>query len=68
MKKPKGFRATSKNLWSVRMQHLSYESLWILASTADKAARKAITFSRRNDGLSRPVVKEVKYSGTIDIF
>jgi hypothetical protein len=61
-------KATSRNLWSVRMQHLSYESLLILASTAENAAKKAISFSRKNDGLARPVVKEVKFSGTIDKF
>lgn len=63
MRKP-----TSRNLWTVSMQHMAYESLWILAFTAEKAAKKAITFCRRNDGLSRPVVEEVKYSGTIDVF
>lgn len=61
-------RATSRNLWSVTMQHMSYESLWILAPTAEAAGRKAITFAKRNDGLKRPVVKEVKFSGTIDVF
>lgn len=63
MRKP-----TSKNLWNVRMQHLAYSSLWVLASTADKAGRKAIRVCRRADGISRPVVKEVKFSGTIDAF
>lgn len=61
-------RATSRNLWSVRMQHMSYGSLWVLAPTAESAARKAITFAKREDGLKRPVVKEVKFSGTIDVF
>jgi hypothetical protein len=61
-------KPTSRNLWNVRMQHMAYESLWVLASTAEKAAGKAIRFCRRNDGLSKPVVKEVKYSGTIDAF
>lgn len=50
------------------MQHLSYESLWVLAPTAEQAARKAIVFTRKADGLSKPVVKEVKFSGTIDVF
>lgn len=61
-------KATSRNLWSVRMQHLSSETLLVLASTAEKAAQKAIVFSRKNDGLARPVVKEVKFNGTIDAF
>lgn len=61
-------KATSRNLWSVDMQHMSFESLWILASTAESAARKAITFAKRNDGVKKPVVKEIKYSGTIDVF
>ena len=60
--------ATSRNLWSVRMQHMSFESLWVLAPTAEAAARKAISFSKREDGVKKPVVKEVKFSGTIDIF
>ena len=61
-------KATSRNLWSVNMQHMSFESLWILAPTAESAARKAITFAKRNDGLKRPVAREVKFSGTIDVF
>jgi hypothetical protein len=60
--------ATSRNLWNVRMQHLSFESLLILAPTAEAAARKAISFSKRKDGVLKPVVKEVKFSGTIDVF
>lgn len=60
--------ATSRNLWSVTMQHMSFESLWILAPTVESAARKAISFSKRSDGVKRPVVKEVKFSGTIDVF
>lgn len=58
----------SKTLWSVGMQHMSFESLWILAPTAELAARKAIAFAKRNDLVKRPVVKEVKLSGTIDVF
>lgn len=58
----------SRNLWSVRMQHLSFESLLILAPTVEKAARKAIRFTKRADSLKRPIVKEVKFSGTIDVF
>jgi len=50
------------------MQHMSFESLWVLAPTAEAAARKAISFSKREDGVKKPVVKEVKFSGTIDIF
>jgi len=61
-------KATSRNLWSVSMQHLSYERLLVLAPTAESAVRKAISFAKRNDGLKRPVVKEVKFSGTIDVF
>lgn len=61
-------KATSRNLWSVRMQHMSYENLLILAPTAEKAAHKAIVFCRKNDSLVRPVVKEIKFSGTIDAF
>jgi|HubBroStandDraft_1064217.scaffolds.fasta_scaffold667451_2 hypothetical protein len=61
-------KATSRNLWSVRMQHMSYESLLILAPSAEQAARKAIVFTRKEDGLARPVVKEVKFSGAIDKF
>lgn len=61
-------RATSRNLWTVRMQHLSCESLLILAPTVEAAVRKAITFAKRKDGLKRPVVKEVTSSGTIDVF
>lgn len=61
-------QVTSRNLWSVTMQHLAYESLWILAPTVESAARKAITFARRNDGVKKPVVKDVRYSGTIDVF
>ena len=57
----------SRNLWSVRMQHLSYESLLVLAPDSIKAAKKAITFCRR-DGVRRPVVKAVKIDGTIDVF
>lgn len=63
MRKP-----TSKNLWAVRMQHLSYSSLWIVASTVERAAQKAIRLCRRQDGISRPVVREVKSHGTIDAF
>lgn len=61
-------KATSRSLWSVCMQHLSDESLLILAPSAEHAARKAIAFARKVDGLARPVVKEVKFSGTIDVF
>jgi hypothetical protein len=61
-------KATSRNLWSVRMQHLTYESLLVLAPTAEKAANKAIAFTKKNDGVPKPVVKEVKFSGTIDAF
>ncbi len=61
-------RATSRNLWNVKMQHLPYSNLLILAPTAEAAGRKAISFSKRNDGVKRPVVKEVKFSGTIDVF
>lgn len=50
------------------MQHMSYESLWVLAATAEAAAKKAIAFTKKNDGLAKPVVKVVKFSGTIDIF
>jgi hypothetical protein len=50
------------------MQHLSFKSLWVLAPTAEAAARKAISFSKREDGVLKPVVKEVKFSGTIDVF
>ena len=58
----------SRNLWSVRMQHLSYdESLLVLAPDSIKAAKKAITFCRR-DGVRRPVVKAVNLDGTIDVF
>ena len=49
------------------MQHLSYESLLVLAPDSIKAAKKAITFCRRN-GVRRPVVKAVKLDGTIDVF
>ena len=61
MKKP------SRNLWSIRMQHLSYEKLLVLAPDTIKAAKKAITFSRR-DGVRRPVVKSIEFNGTIDVF
>ena len=57
----------SRNLWSVRMQHLLYDSLLVLAPDRIKAAKKAITFCRRN-GVRRPVVKAVKLDGTIDVF
>lgn len=61
-------RPTSKNLWSVRMQHFSYESLLIVASTLENAAKKAITFCKRTDGIKRPKVTSVKFSGEIDAF
>ena len=61
-------KATSRKLWSVRMQHLAYESLLVLAPSVEKAAKKAITFTKKNDGVHKPVVKEVKFSGTIDAF
>ena len=61
-------RKISRNLWTIKMQHLSYVRLFILAPNLDSAARKAITFAKRNDGVKRPVVKEISFSGTIDVF
>lgn len=62
MKKP------SRNLWSVKMQHMAWESLWVLAPTAESAGQKAIRLCRREDQLKSPVVKSVTFSGTIDAF
>jgi hypothetical protein len=58
----------SRNLWSVRMKHRETSSLWIMASNVSQAAKKAIAFSKKEDCEPRPVVKEVKFSGTIDKF
>jgi len=60
--------ATSRNLWSVRMQHRSFENLLILAPTAEVATRKAISFSKQENDVKKPVVKEIKFSGIIDVF
>jgi hypothetical protein len=58
----------SRNLWNVRMEHNKFQSLLILAPDSIKAARKAITFTKRNDKVKQPVVTEVKFGGTIDAF
>ena len=58
----------SRNLWAVKMEHHAYTTMWVLASTAEKAAQKAIRFCQQNDDIRRPVVKEVKSHGTIDVF
>ena len=58
----------SRNLWAVKMEHHAYTTMWVLASTAEKAVQKAIAFCQKNDDISRPVVKEVKSQGTIDVF
>jgi hypothetical protein len=59
---------SSKNLWLVKVSHRSFVNLMILATTAESAARKAVSFSKRNDGIKKAVVTEVKFSGTIDEF
>ena len=58
----------SRNLWAVKMVHHAYTTMWVLASTAEKAAQKAIQFCQKNDDIRHPVVKEVKSQGTIDVF
>lgn len=58
----------SRNLWKVKMKHNPAVNLLILAATAELAVRKATTFTRCDVGLTRPVVIEVTFSGTIDVF
>jgi hypothetical protein len=61
-------RKPSKNLWGVRLAHDRSTKLWVLAATAEKAATKAIRFTK-NSGVTRyPRVIEVTTSGTIDVF
>jgi hypothetical protein len=58
----------SRNLWTVKMQHMDSEELFVLAPTVENASRKAITFCRRVDKIRNPIVLAVKFSGTIDVF
>jgi hypothetical protein len=59
------------SLWEVEYDNLliQYEKLWILASTAAKAATKALKFLRHRDGKHKRItITSVKYRGTIDVF
>ena len=61
-----------KNLWSVKYEvdrQRAYESLWVLAPSAERAAVKGISFVRRgeNPGV-RIRILGVEWSGTIDCF
>lgn len=66
-------RAQSDRLWSVTVENTSKSwpeskyNLWILASTADSASRKARTFAKKNYGTGYYVSK-IESEGTIDAF
>ena len=60
------------NLWNVKYevnrQHV-YESLWILASSPERAAAKGLSFVRRGENPGARIrILGVEWSGTIDCF
>jgi hypothetical protein len=61
-----------KNLWNVKYETQGkrvYESLWILAASAERAATKALSFVQRGEGPRiRVRILDVEWSGTIDVF
>ena len=60
------------NLWNVKYEvnrMRVYESLWILAPSAERAAAKGLSFVRRRENPSTRIrILNVGWSGTIDVF
>ena len=61
-------KSNTPRLWAVKVDHRSFESLWIIASNAKQAYAKAIHFCKKTDGVRRAVVKSIISHGTIDVF